>query len=1138
MKFDQATARSNQPNDESLKYLLAFCESSSAGFILCDRDLRLTFANEQVVQTIGAKNLDELVGLTLDQLVSPPPPPDHIAKYREVIETGKSAAFDVLPVHSDSLQLFHRFHAFKVGEGIGFVVYDITAETLAKRANEESRRILRETGRMAQIGGWEYDLRTGKSIWTESLYKIMACPEDKEPPGPDEFRQYLSDEDTALIKLAHDKAVNFGESFDLELQLIRADGQRRWFRSYGEPVFHQGQCIKLRGTLQDIHVHKTAAEQAQQHEERYRYLFDNAQVLIAVFDPDGVCIMMNRKAARFFGKKPEEMVGAHFDRLHPENAARFKTLRQAILDGGGPIESEVETTFPVGRRWLLSRMNAMHDANGAIIAVQMISHDITARKKAEKARVESYRMFRSVFENAAIGIALAGLEGRWLDVNQRLCDIVGYSRDEMLNMSFRDITHPEDIPDKLDRIDLLMNGEIDNFVVQKRYIRKDNSVAWVNLTVSIIRNEQNKPEKFVVAVEDITERKKSEIELARAHEALAVAQKMARIGYWSFDIATQTGSWSPQMFEVLDLNPSDGIPQYVGLHQFIHPDDRKAFSKAMYSCTIGKPYNMVIRIVHTDGSIHWINTQGFPKQNDNGEIVDVFGIVQDITHLKRAESALLESEEKYRSLIESIDLGISMISPDFEVMSVNRKMTDWYPDASTLIGHKCYEVFNDPHRDTPCEYCAVIKALQDGQVHETVSNTPTADGIRNYRLVASPVCNEAGEVISVIETVEDVTESRRLEVEIQKQAKLESIGVLAGGIAHDFNNILTAITGNLSLARLDCELDSPVDIAIEQAMRASERAQSITGQLLTFAKGGAPVRQTSNLDTVLRESAIFSLHGSNTICDFEIPSDLRLVDIDVGQISQVINNLVINASQAMPDGGIIRITASNYDHIGSGSGLPLKAVRYIRVSVSDSGIGIQDKHLKKVFDPFFTTKEKGSGLGLASCYSIIRRHDGHIEVESSPGQGTTFTFFLPASEKSEITPVEPNNVNPPGHGRILVVDDEAAIRDITTRILTQHGYESAAVENGHEAVDLYEREHTQGHPFDAVILDLTIPGSIGGCDILEALRQINPDVKAVVSSGYSTDPIMSNYREYGFSARLGKPFRAADLAGVLHRLLR
>ena len=375
----------------------------------------------------------------------------------------------------------------------------------------------------------------------------------------------------------------------------------------------------------------------------------------------------------------------------------------------------------------------------------------------------------------------------------------------------------------------------------------------------------------------------------------------------------------------------------------------------------------------------------------------------------------------------------------------------------------------------------------------------------------------------------DTTELHRAKLDLLKNQKLESLGVLAGGIAHDFNNILTAILGNISLAQAQKQVPDQLSKLLEEAEQAAVRAKTLTKQLLTFAKGGEPVKQVLFLADLLQDATNFAARGSSARCRLVVPDDLWPIEADEGQINRVIHNLVSNAAQAMPAGGEITVSAENVAAAADGG-------RFVKIRVTDTGCGFPEALQQKIFEPYFSTKLQGSGLGLSVCYSIVRNHGGKIRVASTPGQGTTFQVSLPAADPVEIKQTSATAELAPGGGRILVMDDEAMVRSMAELMLTELGFQAECTQNGAEAIELYRQRMEEGSPFTAVIVDLTVPGGMGGQEALGRMRQIDPQVKAVVSSGYASDPVMANYRDYGFSAVLGKPYRLEEMSKVLREL--
>ena len=384
----------------------------------------------------------------------------------------------------------------------------------------------------------------------------------------------------------------------------------------------------------------------------------------------------------------------------------------------------------------------------------------------------------------------------------------------------------------------------------------------------------------------------------------------------------------------------------------------------------------------------------------------------------------------------------------------------------------------------------------------------------------------------------DLRERKALENHQQQVEKMEAVGRLAGGIAHDFNNFLAAIVGNIALAKMHAQNDQEIHSRLEQMERATMRARDLTRQLITFAQGGLPMKKAGRLAELIREAATFVLRGSNVRCRYFFPEDLWAGEFDPGQITQVVQNLIINANQAMKEGGIINVRGENVT-VAEGYPLPLKPGRYVRISVEDHGCGIPQENLSKIFDPFFSTKKNGLGFGLATSYSIIKSHDGYLTVESSVGEGTRFYFFLPAAA-SELPPPEEGTRERlfRGRGRILVMDDDRFLQDVYKRLLERLGYSPVVVPDGERALASYRQARQEGRPFAAVIMDLTIPGGMGGKEAIKHLLALDPDAVAIIASGYSRDPVMANYHEHGFKDLIEKPFSNQRLSEVLWKAVR
>ena len=522
-------------------------------------------------------------------------------------------------------------------------------------------------------------------------------------------------------------------------------------------------------------------------------------------------------------------------------------------------------------------------------------------------------------------------------------------------------------------------------------------------------------------------------------------------------------------------------------------------------------------------------------------------MVRDVTERKRFEQQIAAEKESLGVTLRAIGDGVITTDVNGKVIMLNseaEKLTGW--SSKEAIGQPLKSVF-----DVTVDLAAQAKVQKSGYRSEAQSillNLPdnvtltSRDGNeRVIEQVASPIRDNKNEVAGVVLVFRDITARQRAEAERRKAETLEQLGLLAGGIAHDFNNLLTAIIGNISLASLLLSPDDEMAERLDDAKNASLRARDLAQQLLTFARGGAPIKKTASIGKLIQDTVSFSLRGSHNRSEFEFGADLSSAEIDAGQISQVIANLVVNADQAMPNGGTLHVSCENFSYSATTTpAVPdLAAGDYVRIRIRDEGVGIPAKYMKRIFDPYFTTKPKGSGLGLATAYSIIKNHNGLMTVESEVHVGTTFTIYLPAALDQEMPVEAPRTFTPamPGTGRVLVVDDEDAIRDLVEFTLTRLGYKVWQAATSLEGVNIYREKFEAGERFDAVILDLTLPGGIGGKEALKKLIEIDPTVNAIVSSGYATDATMSRYQDFGFRGVIAKPYEAAELGKIVHDVI-
>ncbi|MCP3955681.1 MAG: PAS domain S-box protein [Desulfobacterales bacterium] len=766
--------------------------------------------------------------------------------------------------------------------------------------------------------------------------------------------------------------------------------------------------------------------------------------------------------------------------------------------------------------------------------------DITKNKQAEAAVLSEKNFSETLISQLPGSFYMFAADGRMLRWNNNLEKVTGFTHAQVRQMNALDF-FPENERDKVyQRIqDVFVNGISQ---VEANFLTRDGRKIPHVLTGARIDHDGA---TYLLGVGlDITDRIAAEVALKESEERFRQIAENIREVFWLFDWQQQRLLYVSPAYDHVWGRPRKNLyHSYDDWGDSIHPEDaphaEETFNRIPET---GGGELREYRIIRPDGSERWISDTGYAIKDGNGRIVRIAGIAEDITERKLTGEAL--SREKKRLAVTLRSIGDAVITTDrlehVTLMNpIAESLTGWI--EAEAIGKPLAEVFNIVNESDaqPCQN-PVQQVLATGKTQSLKNHTLliSRDG-NQYSIAdsAAPIKTATAKIVGAVLVFRDITAAKRTEAELLKMEKLKSLGVLAGGIAHDFNNFLTGIIGNLSLAQMDSNPDSRIASRLHEMEKAALRAKDLTQQLLTFSKGGEPVKQASQIDTLVREAALFALRGSNVRCRCEFPDGPWTANVDAGQIGQVIHNLAINADQVMPEGGQVTITGNHFE-VEPGNTRELPPGTYIQISIQDQGTGIKEEHIDKIFDPYFTTKQKGSGLGLAVVYSIIVKHDGQITVESELGSGTTFNIYLPADTGKEVktaTRKEPLSL---GRGRILVMDDEDFIRTLVLEMLKRMGYEVALAKDGAETIKKYSQALESEQPFDAVILDLTIPGGMGGQATLARLSEIDKDVKAIVSSGYSNDPVMSNYSKYGFIASVRKPFVITELNNALQKLNR
>ncbi len=897
--------------------------------------------------------------------------------------------------------------------------------------------------------------------------------------------------------------------------------------------------MRVRGALRDISPRKRTEDALRASQERYRRITEAVtDYIYTVRIQDGRVVETRHGpgCVAVTGHTTEELAAdpyLWYRMVAAEDRPAVEAQARRLLAGESMPPLEHRLLRKDGAvRWVRNTPVLHHDAHGRFVAYDGLIQDITERKRAEEALRDSEELYRTLAETSPDMIYVVDREGCVRYVNSVAARQFSASPDALLGKRLDEIYDPQMAGQHMHAIlEVIRSGKT---LYRETVDHYPGGNRWVDAHLSPVRNRAGE----IVAVQgvsrDITERRRAEEALRDSEERYHQLFELESDAIVLVD--NQTG-------QILEVNAAAVELYGYSREEWLRMrhDDVSAEPDRTREAGLEHQIRIPIRWHRKkDGTVFPVEITGrhFERQ---GRSVHVAAI-RDITERKLAEENLAAERERLAVTLASIGDGVIATDTEGRVRIVNRaaeQLTGW--SQRKAIGRPLDEVFQlrDQTTRRPCEGPA-RKVLAASGVADPGSHLLLAGEAGTARLIAhsaAPIRDARGQIIGVVVAFHDVTEKERLEQHLRQTQKLESIALLAGGIAHDFNNILTAILGNVSLARSLVAEQGKASERLMEAERAALRAQDLTRQLLTFSKGGAPIRRPAHLEPLVREAVTFALRGSNVAVEFAWAEGLWPAEVDPGQVNQALGNIVLNAVQAMPAGGTLRVRAENAV-LEVGNPFSLAAGKYVAIAVTDTGIGMSAGLLGRIFDPFFTTKQKGNGLGLTTTYSIVQGHHGHVAAESQPGLGSTFTVYLPATSKA-VEEQEQTQARPSaGQGRVLVMDDESMVRDLAAEILTSSGYTVECARDGREAVEIFRSAALAGSPFDAVIMDLTVAGGMGGREALPHLREIDPQVKAIVSSGYSNDPIMANYHEHGFRAVLVKPYTVASLLASLHEVSR
>jgi PAS domain S-box-containing protein len=1032
--------------------------------------------------------------------------------------------------------------------GLRGVDRDITDRKNAENALRESEERFRAIFNGTLDGIALVDATNRKFVMgNKNLCAMLGCTEDElRAMQPDAIHpadaiprmvKHLEETLRGEISVAHDMPVK------------RKDGSIFFADISATAVLIDGRTHFI-GVFRDVTERKKVGDALRASEAMLRQSQRVAGIGHYTYDTAGGTWSSSEMLDCIFGIRPdhEKTTESWLQIVHPDQRREMmEYLRNHVLRDHLPFNKEYRIIRMSDQavRWVHGLGNFEYRPDGTLEKMFGTIQDITERKQAEEALRNSEELLNTILNNVGAYIFIKDTHYRYTYVNRKVCDLFGRNAQDIVGKGDDAFFSPASV-EEIMQSDRPVIEQGETVTREETELVSSDNLPHTYWTIKIPLRDNNGTVSGLCGIStDISGLKNAEGALRESQAKLDLALRSARMGVWHLDLINNRRTFDDQTCLLLGIDPATFTGSAEEFFGAVHPDDRGSIRVALAQ-TIEQDtlYETEYRTIWPDGSVHYITARGRLVRDDKGLPVGINGIIWDITERKKSEELLRASERKFSAIFSLTpdptaitDIGTGRIidlNGSFEQLT-GRSREELI--GMTTADLHVWEDLSDRDRmlreirnSGEINDMAVRLRRYDGEIRETLFSARIIElNGKRYLL---------GRSHDITEVKRAEEEKRELERQLMQAHRIESLGGLAGGIAHDFNNLLQGIFGYISMAKMTIDQKERALSMLDQAEKALHQSVSLSTQLLTFSKGGKPVRKKLALGPVIENTVKFALSGSRADYDMNIDADLWSVEADEGQIGQVIQNLVINADQAMPVGGRIVITADNVQAPGENIPVILPQGSYVRISVQDSGIGIPAQYLERIFDPYFTTKEKGSGLGLAISYSIARNHGGTIHVSSEISKGSTFSVYLPATvETQDVAPAPEKVRGQVKKARILVMDDEAMVRDVAKAMITTLRHEVECAEHGEEAVMKYLQARQQGMPFDIVILDLTIRGGMGGEETIKRLLEIDPQVKAVVSSGYADDSVIADYQSYGFCATLSKPYTMKALSNTLESLL-
>lgn len=864
--------------------------------------------------------------------------------------------------------------------------------------------------------------------------------------------------------------------------------------------------------------------------------------IVIIIDKNGFVTNVSPRAEEMLGISLKDTLGRKkWDDFVPEDER--ERLGRYFVDrargvGSPPSTYTLRVLISGGQRFVRANVDFIPGTEDRVVILK----DLSEVLKEQRRTAESEERYRTVIENTKDGILIC-THDRILFANKSFCGMTGLPREEIYTLPPTRLFHDSD---GMVLRSLLSGPDAMNRKTQvlETSVRKKQGFLPAELSATPM-NYRN-TDAVLMSVRDLTRRREAERQIRENHKLLKAIVDNSPVGVSVHDrfgtLLMANASW-----RAIWGKSVDDLKENMAPRQEFRMDERDSYL-VDYLQDVERVYReggeLYIPILQPSdpppGAAEYISHHFYALMGEDGEVDKVVVLTLDLTESLRTKDELRETRDQYRELFRNIPIAVyrTSLEDGGRIISANPAMVSMFRAGgrSDLDRITVRELYADPvGRKKLMERLGNEEEVQGFEVELRRLDGSTFLG----SISARKVLGREGRPDSIEGIIMDITDQKRMEEELLNIEHLESIGTLAGGIAHDFNNLLMAIQGSVYLAREEKDPATAREY-LRDTEESINEATNLTRQLLTFARGGVPVKQSLDVETCVREAVLFSLRGSEAEAVFDFQDELNRIDADREQIVQVLQNMALNSVQAMSGGGRIKVGCSNV-HLDRDNQADLKPGDYVRLSIKDDGEGIPDDDLKKIFNPYFTTKPDGTGLGLSTSYSIVKRHGGVIRVFSEEGIGTEFVIYVPSvtggGEKETEGSVKHGKDRTMGSARVLIMDDDPRVRQVLGSMLAALGHSVTESVDGREAVELYRQGMASGRPFDAVIMDLTVPGGMGGEAAIEELRKMDPDVKAIVSSGYANNPVLSSYGDYGFYGSLVKPYSLSLLRDELDSVL-